>query len=394
MTLIASTLNHKMPFLISDLLWSSKPSNTQVRFPTNISDPSPHLPANQENKPIKLLQKMYFIKNNVCIIFAGESDEILAFLIVIKSIFQNYSKISKNDIHQFLNKYNLEQNYKESAFFITHIENFLDDSINVSQFYYPSETNIVNPTEFNIQEGSWNIMYDPIYEEVSACGGGAEGFLNIIKQFGIFHTRFENGDFMQALQANTILISQLLTLERVSLYTLRENWGGGFEIAYYNGEKFEKLNEIAYVINHSQFDISGDIGLPIPMLIMYYKYVNDILYIVALEVRRYSIKETEMYFTFISIAGEFHTTLYEVEGIDLENIEDYELPSDFSFSTNKISMGYSLITKENSIYNPAFFNGGSEVSINFKQGEKIEVVINKKIVEDIKNIAKEIFTKL
>lgn len=394
MTLIASTLNHKMPFLISDLLWSSKPSNTNVRFPTNVLDPSPHLPANQENKPIKLGQKMYFIKNNVCIVFAGDSNEILTFLIVIKSTFQNCNKVSKNDIHQFLNIYNLEQNYKESAFFITHIENLSNGSINVSQFYYPSETNIVDPTEFNIQEGSWNIMYDPIYEEVSACGGGAEGFLNIIKQFGIFHTRFENGDFMQALQANTILISKLLTLERVSLYTLRENWGGGFEIAYYNGEKFEKINEIAYVINHSQFDISGDIGLPIPMLIMYYKYIDDILYIVALEVKRYSVKETEMYFTFISLAGEFHTTLYEVEGIDLENIEDYKLPSDFSFSTNKISMGYSLITIENSIYNPAFFNGGSEVSINFKQGEKIEVVINKKIVEDIKNIAKEIFSKL
>ncbi len=394
MTLIASTLNHKMPFLISDLLWSSKPSNTHVRFPTNILDPSQHLPANQEYKPIKLGQKMYFIKNNVCIIFAGDRNEILTFLIVIKNAFQNYNKISKNDIHQFLSIYNLEQNYKESAFFITHIENLPNDSINVSQFYYPSETNIVDPIEFNIQEESWNIMYDPIYEEVSACGGGTEGFLNIIKQLGIFHTQFENGDFMQALQANTILISKLLTLERVSLYTLRENWGGGFEIAYYNGEKFEKINEIAYVINHSQFDISGDVGLPIPMLIMYYKYIGDILYIVALEVRRYSIKETEMYFTFISLTGEFHTTLYEVEGIDLENIEDYKLPSDFSFSTNKISMGYSLITKKNSIYNPAFFNGGSEVSINFEQGEKIEVVINKKIVEDIKNIAKEIFPKL
>ena len=83
-------------------------------------------------------------------------------------------------------------------------------------------------------------MHDPIFETVSACGSGTKGFLNIIKQVGELHTRFEKGDFMRAVQTNTTLISKLLALERVSLYTLKENWGGGFEAAYYNGAKFEK----------------------------------------------------------------------------------------------------------------------------------------------------------
>lgn len=394
MTLIASTLNHNMPFLMSDLLWSSEYSNEPVKFPTNDFDPNPYLPADQEERPVKLGQKMYIIKDKTCIIFAGLNQEIRVFLTIIKETFQNYDKISMNDIHDFLKKYSLETNFKESAFFIIHIEDLPNGSINVGQFYCPNETNIVDPVAFNIKEGCWNIMYDPIYEQVSACGSGTEGYLNIIKQPIKFYSRFEDGNFMKAIQSSTMLISKLLTLERVSLYTIKENWGGGFEIAYYNGTKFEKLNKIAYIISHSQFDISGDIELPIPMMIMYYKYINDILYILALEVHKYIIHITETHIIFTSFVGEYSTTLFEVEGIDTENIDDYEMQSDFSFTTDKTAVGYSLLTKKNSIFNPAFFNLGPEVQVNFQQGKSIEVAIDKKINEDIRSMSKAAFPNL
>ena len=87
-------------------------------------------------------------------------------------------------------------------------------------------------------------------------------------------------------------------------------------------QNLKKINEIAYVVSHGQFDISGDIGLPIPMLIMYYKYVNDILYIVSLEVHKYLIQNVGPFITFKSVKGEFYTTIFEVEGIDLLNIDD------------------------------------------------------------------------
>ncbi len=394
MTLIASTLNYKMPFLISDLLWSSEFSDKSVKFPTNIFDPSPYLPNDHQDKPIKLGQKMYIINDKVCIIFAGINDEIIIFLTLFKDKFQSYDNISKDDIHEFLKAYKLENNYKESAFFITHIENLSNGAINVNQFYCPSITNEVDSSNFNIEEGSWNIMHDKMFETVSALGSGTEGFLNIIKQNGTLRTQFEKGDFMSAVQANTTLIAQILTLERVALYTLKENWGGGFETAYYNGNRFEKISEIAYLISHGQFNSSGEIGIPIPMLIMYYKYINDILYIVSLEVNKYAIQETEMSITFTSFAGEFYTTIYEVEGIDLENIYDFELPSDFSFNTNKVSIGYALVTSKNTIFNPAFFNLGPEVNINFLQGKIIEVKIDKKIMADIRGAAREAFSNL
>jgi hypothetical protein len=394
MTLIASTLNYKMPFLISDLVWSSEHSNVSTIFPTSINDPSPYLPTDQESKPVKLGQKMYIIKDKVCIVFAGLSDEILAFLTVFKDFFQSYPNISKDNIHDFLEGYKLDENYIESAFFITHVENLSNDSINVTQFYCPSEKNKVNPLKLNVKEESWNIMSDNIFETVSACGTGAEGFLNIVKQVGTLHTRFERGDFMLAVQTNMALISKILALERVAVYTLKKNWGGGFETAYYNGHRFEKMNEIAYVISHSKFNASGDIGLPIPMLIMYYKYVGDILYIVSIEVHKYSIQEIETFIIFTAFEGSFYTTIYEVEGIDVENIEDFEIPIDFSFTTNKIAMGYSLISPKNVIFNPAFFNIGPEMNITFQQNKMVEVKIDKRMTEEVRDKSKKSFENL
>ena len=392
MTLIASTLNHKMPILLSDLLWSSKEVPKEIRLPTNSFDLTPYLNTESEEKPVKLGQKMYFINNNVCIIFAGLSNEILVFLKVIKDTFKDYKQITIKDIHSFLKSYKNEINFKESAFFITHIKNLKTNSIKVSQFYYPSETNEVDIETFNVKEGYWNIMKESNFETTSACGNGTEGFLKMIKQKVLFDTRYAKGDFMRAIQANTILISKLLTLERVNLYTIKQNWGGGFELAFYNGTKFEKIDKIAYVINHCQFDEVGNIGLPIPMLIMYYKYMNDILYITALEVFKYIIEETETFINFASHVGEFKTTIFEVEGIDMMNIDEYELPLDFSFNCNKISIGYHINTAENDIYNPAFFNLGDGVQISFKQQHSVKISLLRTFNDDIKNISKKAFS--
>ena len=378
MTLIASTLNFKMPFILSDILCT-------------IEETSPE--TGQNVKEIAFKQKMYFIKNKTCIVFAGESPEIFIFLTVFKDWFQ-HREITKENIDSFLQGYDLDKHFGESAFFITHIENLAKGRIFVNQFYYPRETNLVDRKEFVIKDGLWNIMEDPIYEEVSANGSGTSRFLNIVNESVKFESQYPEGDFLRTVQTNTSLIARLLALDLFSDYTSEDGWGGGFETAYYNGNKFEKIDDIAYLISHSQFDLSGDIGIPNPQIISYYKYRNDILYIVELRLRKPIIAETEIHFIFNYPFGEYSTTLFEVEGIDEENIYKHELPKDLSFTTDKIAVGYALITPKNCIYNPAFFNIGPEVSINFEQGNKIEIVVDKKIMENIKKISLEQFPRL
>jgi len=52
-------------------------------------------------------------------------------------------------------------------------------------------------------------------------------------------------------------------------------------------------------------------------------------------------------------------------------------------------MGYFIITPENGIFNPAFFNFGPKIHISFVQGKKREIVIDKKIIDDIRSMSKD-----
>jgi hypothetical protein len=377
-----------MPIILSDLLWSAEDEADATRLPTVGPDYAQHLPAGQKDKPRELGQKMYIIAGKICLVFAGLNGEIRTFLRVFKETFQNKGvTISRENIDRFLKAYELEHHFKASGFFITYIENRPGGSVKVNQFYSPGETNQVDPQQFNFVDGLWNSMEDPVYESTAAFGSGAKGFLQLIKQPVRFESRFPEGDFMRAVQTNTALIAKLLALERVSLYTIRENWGGGFEMAYYNGRKFDKVDNIAYVISHSQFNEAGDIGLPIPMLIMYYRYVKDILYITALEAHKYQIEETETHIRFTSASGEFMTTIFEVPGIDLENIDAIPMPADFSFSTDRIAMGYSLALPDRTPFNPSFFNLGPAVSVTFQQKKSLEVLLHRQIAADVRQAA-------
>ncbi len=379
---------------MSDLVWSSSKIDGAIIMPTNSFDLRPHLSVEQEEKPVRLYQKMYCIKEKTCIVFAGFSDEIKVFLTVIKHIFRNHDAISMDEMHEFLNGYNLQTKFLDSAFFIMNVENLPQGSINVGQFNCPSKTNVVDLTEFIVSEEDWNEMYHPIFDKVSACGSGAKGYLNIVNQEAIFYSKFEDGDFMKAVQTNATLIAKILALERVSLYTLKNNWGGGFETAYFNGMKFEKIANIAYIICHNQFDSLGDIGLPLSILVMYYKYMNDILYIITVEIHKYETHETDCHIIYIAYSGNYRTAIFEIEGLDVDNIEQYDLPSDCSFSTDKIAIGYSIVTKANTIFNPALFNFGPEIEVHFQQGSSIELKIDKKIESDIREMSREKYPAL
>ena len=82
----------------------------------------------------------------------------------------------------------------------------------------------------------------------------------------------KKGNIYRAIAANYGYIAKLLAVERVSLHTIKKNWGGGFETIIFDGNEFIKLDEIAYITCYGQFDESGNIGLPFPQLIQYYKY--------------------------------------------------------------------------------------------------------------------------
>lgn len=394
MSLDALTLNYGMPFIITDQLWSSEDVTVPAIIPGMHPGYETSLPEGKNLKPHGLAQKMFVVSDKICIVFCGASDEIRVFIDVFKSTFKPGEPISNDLIHQFLQAYKLEHNFQESAFFITYIQNKAAGGIIVNQFFYPNDTHTVDVKQFTVDETKWNILDEEVYEKTWACGSGAAGFLNLIQQPVTFDTRFPKSHFMRALQTNTALIAKLLCLQVTADYTVPDHWGGGFEAAYYDGKKFCKLDKIAYILCHSQFTPNGDLLLPIPRIIMYYRYVRNILYITTLEVHKYLIDETGPNITFTSEYGQYHQKVFEVPGIDVDNLDAIPMPTDFSFRTDMVAVGYSLVTPGNTIFNPAFFNLGPGVTVDFQQKKRLVVTFDKRLVEDVRRASRGRYPRL
>jgi hypothetical protein len=389
LTLIASTLNYEMPFVISDLVWSGKRRGSPIPLPTH----PPHDPLHRSrtrfrHQSVRMMQKMYIIADNTCIVFAGDSEEIQILLLSLKSIFSNRTFISRKNIDDFLQSYVLQTKFAESGFFIMQVEHTLDNSITVNQFHFPRS----QPSDSDAGEG-WQTLHHPLYEEVFACGTGIDDLFNVIGAPRDFKSSYSKGDFMLAVQTNLVLTAKLLALERTSRYTLRNFWGGGFETAFYNGKRLEKINHLTYVISQAYLDDYGRFGLPIPVVIMHYHYFNDILYILSLEAERYAISENDTFIFFTSQPGEYKASIFEVEGIDLGDIDDAPFPEDLTFTSNKVAMAYAFIDHEGRIYNPAFFNLGPEITVAYQQGKTLTITIDLSINRELIYMANQLGKK-
>jgi hypothetical protein len=373
-----------MPFSFSDLLWSGEEVDVPAVLPGMPQGYESSYPAGENTRPVGLAQKMYIVADNICIVFCGINKEIRVFLAVFKSTFSPGEPISNDLIHDFLGAYRLERHFKQSTFFIIYIQNRPNGGITVNQFYCPQETYTVDVRQFKVEDGKWNILEEDVYEKTSACGSGTEGLLNVIRQPVQYQSMYPKGHFMRAPQTNASLIAKLLSLQITADYTLPAHWGGGFEIGYYNGNKFLKVDKITYVISQGQFTPEGDINTPIPRVIMHYKYVKNILYITTLEVHKYLIEETDTHISYTSEYGEYQQKIFEVPGIDVDNLDAIPMPTDFSFRSELVAVGYSLVTPGNTIFNPSFFNERPAVSIHFQQKKRLTVIFDKRLTEDIR----------
>ena len=149
---------------------------------------------------------------------------------------------------------------------------------------------------------------------------------------------------------NTTFVSRLLTIERVTLSNLHNAWGAGYEIAFFNGSSFKKIDNIAYVISHGEFNSTGDIGIPIPRLILYYNYYNDNLIITSVELYDITRSDSDAHMHFEST--KFSVNVFLVPSIECkESDPPIEIPDDFSFSSSfSVSVGYGIILHHPTVF--------------------------------------------
>src|SRR5215471_9322973 len=92
---------------------------------------------------------------------------------------------------------------------------------------------------------------------------------------------------------HTIMVSKILSRERATLHTVRKHWGAGFEIVYWTGQKFAKVDDIVYLLNNGIITENGNFDIPVPTLILRYKYHGEILSITCIYSTKGQTQTTE-----------------------------------------------------------------------------------------------------
>lgn len=375
MTMIACTMNKSTPVVISDLLVSSEEKPSSFILPTHSEDVLQYLSPTSLYYPTCLNQKIYILKSNVCIGFSGTLGYFKQFLEDIRIFCNAHELIDAKIMNAFLHNHEDDESWKHFSF-LTLVVEMEDAEYNVGTFVHGQ----------GLKGNTLN------FGEVISFGSGCTYFCEEAMTSVKMVSQFRVQDFRHALQTNILMICKLFAKERANLHTVKKHWGAGFELIYWNGNQFQKLDEITYIINYGLFDSNGDIlDVPAPIVVMHFKYVNDVLVITVVRQRQGQIEHTDTHYILKSI--KFDVKQFFVVPIDYSGSENLsQLGKDASFASNHVGMGY-IIETESGHYEPASYNIGSEIEVSYKHFESLTITMLKEINDDLVSEAKQAFNK-
>lgn len=357
MSLIACTLNYGVPVIIGDLLISSAETVGEIVLPTSHLDQE--LLDDNPYKPIALNQKVYIPHRNLCVALAGNVGEMEEFLRELKTRCKYFENIKEEHLQQFFSDIDLGVNFTKVAFFMLYVEEHANDQKMIKYLSYPKDI--------------WSYENSEAFQAAHACGSGKKQFLYQITERAYVESSTSNGDIMHTVATNISLMTRLLAIETVTPAHVLKNWGGGYEMAIYNRDRFEKLSEYAIVVNLCKFDENGQLPYPAPQYILYYRYHLGRLVITSIEIKGGTGTENGEFITLTS--QNIQVRIFEALSIDKQELIEEEYPNDYSFLTKRVSFGYAVFKeKSNPIY-PSSFMEGQGVTVTFKQGEFAEIKI-------------------
>lgn len=370
--MIACTLNKAAPILIGDLLISTNVKTFEVELPVLSEDVTQYLSADASYHPLKLDQKIYILKENVCIGFSGDVLGIKSFLEDITIYCNAKDRVTALDMQGFLQQHIGNKSWKETSFVLLVAEREINE-ISLCKFVH----------------GQWVRTETELFGEAWATGSGATDFLTEVKENAKLFSTFSMNDAEFTIQANLITIGRLLANERKTLNTVKHHWGAGFEMIYYDGIRFRKVDDVTYVVNWGKYNQEGDIpDVPVPSIIMNYKYYGELLVITVLRPLSGTTEVTDA--SYIIRSDNVQHRKFVVAPLNYKGDEDFDrLGEDYSFNSYVNVMSYVLET-EGYYYIPASFNIGSELSVRFQQPGTIELTmlkpINDRLTEEVKKI--------
>lgn len=293
MSLIIYTTNNGFPVLIGDLLISATDNIYNAEIPVYMKS-FPEFQTKQNLFPETLKQKIYIINDQMALGMAGYLDEMKNLLQDVKNFFKYYDTNYEN-IEIFWEQYN-KYDFKRSACVFLVGEKELDKTVIKSK-----------------KVGNWNYGFNKEFGDVFSFGSGSETILDELEEI-----KYSPSNNRERIALHTIAICRLIGSEYFSGHSIINSWGGGYELIFYDGKKFTKIDDTCYLIWNCKFDEKGNYDLE-PRIALNYKYFENIFIITVNNF--YSAKQYG-----ITAIG------FNKNEINLDNV-----PSEYTFSSKRIA---------------------------------------------------------
>lgn len=349
MTLIATTSNYSNPIIVGDILMSSEQNEKKTQIPTFLGCVNNQLSTTQKLFPFSLRQKIYVITDSLALALAGSEFQMKLFLDDIRTNF-HFKACTVENINEFMDDYDFS-NFDQSACLL---------------LYSEKTTQGIRIDAKTI--GPWIGSKSLSFESVFACGTGSQYFIdNASKEMNYSHNG-NNNQLNKAISLNYINLGELLGLERLSLDTIRQAWGAGFEMIYFDGERFRKMDDVTFILWKGNVNLDTGLYNMEPFLILNFSYFEDILIISATDMK--------------NIEGYAVPPLY----LTVEDFNQRSIPQSVHFKSKKVCSLFVLELSNGEILAPSFFAESQEypgyVSADINDEGQIVVMIQQEFQDN------------
>ena len=230
-----------------------------------------------------------------------------------------------------------------------------------------------NWVEFEIINlGNWQKEKHDIFNFIYSGGSGSNEFLATARDYsgGFGYTN----EFNKAIAQNLDLFSKLMEFEVASADSILNRWGAGFELTYYYFTKFKKLKEYTYILFSGNYDKTAGLSCH-PYAVMKYKYIDDILIILAAN------DEREQVFQVNPINRE-----YDKIRFNNSTLPDYQ--------SRDFILGYIIRLPNGQLYLPSFVilvDKQENVKLKVNNGH-LEIITKESLTNHIENEITKLLT--
>ncbi|MBE9601475.1 hypothetical protein [Pedobacter sp. MC2016-24] len=361
MTLIAQTIRGNVPIIIGDIVFSSKNGSIEKPYPGSLNSIHEHL-TNLAFKPDDYFQKIYVLTPNLCIGLAGDEIEMKSILKELRIKVRYYDQLTFEILNTLLNSYIQENEFSGSKFIACLITKTNDEFV-VSTSIYPAD--------------SWKEASSELFQEIRATGSGASEFISSVQKNYYYQTSPSIGNLTDALRVNLTMLTSIFTEQVLTLNNLKNFWGGGFEMIYFDNNTWRKFEEFAYVIFTGEVGTDGQLHLPYPSMVFHYKYHGEILIYSCIRIHKVKVESNEN--SIVYFAEECHDNAYAVPPLDVKSPfpeKDYK----FSFNTNSVACGFFIDNPYGEPFRPSAHVEGDVINVTFNVNDSLAITIDNRLL--------------